>query len=97
MGRRTKIMTEEPYHHNPHIVVGYELPFAKDLITPGDFIRIKGRRGKFRFIKVVQNMETDVTWVDVTGDDGGFHSFYVEKIKTVIREKKSRRKKQLVV
>lgn len=82
---------------NPHIFIEYELPFANDVIRPGDIIRIKSDRGRYRFIRVVTNQQKNVTWVDcndiVAGD---FRSFYVEKIKLVERAKKSRRKKQSV-
>ncbi|HET8689515.1 MAG TPA: hypothetical protein VFM18_23130 [Methanosarcina sp.] len=80
---------------NPHIHVDYELPFAKDVIRPGDIIRIKADRGRFRFIRVATNMEKNVTWVDCFDvASGDYRSFYVEKIKLVERPKKSRRKKQ---
>lgn len=94
---RKKIDITEPYAYNPHIFVSYEFPFGRDVMKPGDPIRIKNQRGVFTFIKVVHNAEKDVTWVDVMArKDGQFRSFYVTQIKKIERPKISRRKKQSV-
>lgn len=95
---KRKIDLTEPYAFNPSIYVSYELPFGQDLMKPGDIIKIKNQRHSFKFIKVCHNAEKDVTWVDVMSTkDGQFRSFYVEKIKLIVRPKRSRRKKQSVV
>lgn len=98
MPRKRKAISAEPYGDNENIFVSYELPFGRDVMKPGDIIKIKNERGKFRFIKCAHHAGKDVTWVDVMNiDNGEFRSFYVEKIKLIIRPKKSRRKKQSVV
>lgn len=95
--KKAKQAEDTPPYANPHIHVEYELPFARDVIKPGDIVRIKSDRGRYRFVRVATNTEKNVTWIDchdvVSGD---FRSFYVEKIKLVERAKKSRRKKQSV-
>lgn len=98
MAKRKAAITQEPYGHNPSIYVAYELPFGRDLMKPGDVLKIKNQRGTYRFLKVAHNADLDVTWVDVMNvKDGQYHSFYVEKIKLIVRPKKSRRKKQSVI
>lgn len=71
-----------------------ELEFEGETLRPGDKIRIKGERGIFTYRGWAHNAKTDVTWVDCTEDSAGsFRAFYIERIKSVIRPKKSRRKK----
>lgn len=86
-----------PYSNNDNIHVYYEVEYLKDIIKPGDKIRIKNVRGTFIFLWMAHNSEKDVTWIDcrnpVTGE---YRSFYIEKLKGLVRAKKSRRKKQLV-
>ena len=87
---------ETPPYLNEHIHVEYELPFARDVIKPGDIVKIKSDRGRYRFVRVATNRQKNVTWIDCHDvASGDFRSFYVEKIKFVER-KKSRRKKQSV-
>lgn len=91
---RKKITHSEPYHLNEHIKVMYELPFGKDMIKPGDYVRIKNQRGKYRVYQFAYHNESAVTWVDVMNETtGAFHSYYVTRIKRVERSKKSIRKK----
>lgn len=98
MPRKQKVDLREPYAHNDQIFVSYEFPFGRDVMKPGDIIKIKNQRGKFKFLKVAHNASKDVTWVDVMKvEDGQFYSFYIDRIKLIIRPKKSRRKKQGVV
>jgi hypothetical protein len=98
MPRKKKVEITQPYGYNENIFVAYEFPFGRDVMKPGDIIKIKNQRGKYRFIKVAHHAGKDVTWVDVMNvDDGQYYSFYVERIKLIIRPKKSRRKKQSVV
>jgi hypothetical protein len=95
--KRSKELAQEPDYLSPHILVDYELPFARDMIKPGDIIRIKGDRGRYRFKRVATNTALGVTWVDCHDImTGTFRSFYIENIKLVERPKKSRRKKQSV-
>jgi len=96
--RRKPRVKIEPYHMHSHVVVFDELPFGNDVIKPGDMIRIKNRRGQFKFYKVCHNMQKDVTWVDCMDVKTlEWRSFYIDEIKCVIRPKRSRRKKQGVI
>jgi hypothetical protein len=86
-----------PYSMNPNIHVYFELQFLKDVIKPGDKIRFKNVRGEFIFLHMAHNSEKDVTWIDCRSPaTGEYRSFYVDRLKGVVRDKKSRRKKQLV-
>lgn len=86
-----------PYSMNENIHVYYELEFLKDVIKPGDKITFKGVRGEFIFILMAHNSEKDVTWIDCSNPaTGEYRAFYVDRLKSVVRAKKSRRKKQLV-
>ena len=86
-----------PYDKHPHIHVYYELNFLKDTIKPGDKITFKNMRGHFIFLHLAHNSEKDVTWIDCRNPaTGEYRSFYVERLKGLVRAKKSRRKKQLV-
>ena len=86
-----------PYSMNENIHVYYELEFLKDVIKPGDKITFKGVRGQFTFILMAHNSEKDVTWIDCRNPaTGEYRAFYVDRLKSVVRAKKSRRKKQLV-
>ena len=86
-----------PYSINSDIHVYYELEFMRDVIKPGDKIRFKGIRGEFTFILMAHNSKLDVTWIDCRNPaTGEYRSFYVDRLKGLVRAKKSRRKKQLV-
>ncbi len=91
---RKKATQREPYWLNPHIKTMHELPFGRDIIKPGDNIRIKNQRGTYKVYQFAYNDQTAVTWVDcMHNDHGSFHSFYVTRIKRVDRAKRSIRKK----
>ena len=97
MPRKKKEYEYIPYSINPNIHVYYELEFLKDVIKPGDRITFKGVRGEFTFLHMAHNSELDVTWIDCRNPATGEHrSFYVDRLKGLVRAKKSRRKKQLV-
>ena len=92
--KKTVKMNLEPYPLNPDISVQYELAFKKDMIKPGDKIKIKGQRGTFVFRRLAHNSKLDVTWIDCSdADTGETRSFYVEKLMKVIRPKRSYRKR----
>ncbi len=96
MPRKNKI-EYIPYSKNENIHVYYELEFLKDVIKPGDKIKFKNIRGHFVFLHMAHNSEKDVTWIDCRNiETGEYRSFYIERLKGLIREKRSRRKKQLV-
>lgn len=91
---RKRVTDSEPYNFNPHIKMMYELPFGNDLIKPGDKVRIKNQRSTFEVYQFAYHSESAVTWVDCRNTaTGSYHSFYVHKIRNVVRPKKSIRKK----
>lgn len=98
MRRRTKpIQTANPSsssYLSLDISTYTELEFGKDIIKPGDKIKIKNARGYFIFLKWAHNSHLDVTWVDcMNPETGEFRSFYIDSLKGVYRAKKSIRKK----
>lgn len=77
-----------------HILHYYEWPFEGDIIKSGDVVRFKNVRGTFKVLKFVHNTESNIQWVDcMRVETGEYVSYYLDKIKYVIRPKKSRRKK----
>lgn len=83
-----------PYWYNPDISLFYSLEFGKKIIEPGTRFKVKGSRGTFVFHKLVHNSKTDKTWVDCMDDyTGEYRSFYVDKIKSVVAPKRSRKDK----
>jgi hypothetical protein len=83
-----------PYRNNPHVYVYYELEFGKDVIKPGDKIKIKFDRDTYTFLRLAHHSKHDTTWVDcISLKKGSWHSFRVEDVQRVIRPKRSRRKK----
>jgi len=91
--KKSKASELPPYWFNPDISVFYELEFGKSVINPGDSIKIKNSRGTFRFIKLVHNAKTNVTWIDCMDSfTGEFKSFYVDRLKNIVINKRSRKK-----
>lgn len=83
-----------PYWLNPDISVFYELSFNKDVLVPGTRFKIKNARGTFVFHKLVHNSRLDKTWVDCMDDaTGEYKSFYVDRIKSIVKLKRSRKDK----
>jgi len=80
-----------PYHNN--ITVFYEWNIGKDIILPGDKILFKNVRGKFTYIKTVENRDKNVVWIDCIEDKTKtFRSFYADKLKLKVKPKKFRKK-----
>jgi hypothetical protein len=53
-------------------------------VTPGTELKIKGERGRFRFMQVIKTPTTE--WIDVYGGPKGaecIRSFYLDRVKTV--------------
>lgn len=97
MAKKKKEYEYVPYSMNDDIHVYYELEFLKDTIKPGDKIKFKNVRGHFVFLHMAHNSALDVTWIDCRNPETGeYRSFYVDRLKSLVRDKKSRRKKQLV-
>lgn len=93
--KKTKAPKSEskPFNHNENIHIYYNLEFGKDEIGPGTPLKFKNQRGVFKFIKWVHNQDLDVQWIDCMDiTTGEFRSFYMERLKNIVK-KKSRRKK----
>lgn len=85
---------QNAYPANDDIHVQYELEFGKDLIKPGTKIRIKNDRNVYLFRCLAHNSRLDVTWIDcISADGAGWRSFSIDKLKCVVKPKRSRRKK----
>lgn len=94
--KRSKFtITEDPYPTaDGKVVVYYEFPLGKEVVVPGDKIRIKNQRGFFIFKRLAHHLEKNVQWVDCYEEIGGkYRAFYVDRVKSVYRPKKSRVKK----
>lgn len=97
MSRQKKEYDRKPYHVNDDISVFYEIKYGSEVIKPGDLIKIKDARGSFRFIQLAHNIQKDVTWIDCIDNlTGEYRSFYVDRLKGLLRAKKSIRKKMNV-
>lgn len=85
------------YGVNPDISVFYELKFGKDIIKPGDSLKFRDVRGTFKFVRLAHNIKKDVTWIDCfSPTTGEYRSFYVDRLRGIVRAKKSIRKKMNV-
>lgn len=90
--RKSKRTELNPYWYNPYISVFYELEFNKKILTPGTRFRVKGSRGTYIFHKLVHHSKNDKTWIDCMDDTTGeYRSFYVERVKSVVPPKRSRK------
>lgn len=69
---------------------------GNDEIVPGDKILFKNTRGKFTFVKAVENRELGVTWIDCLEDKTQtFRSFYADKLKGKVRVRRQRKRKSV--
>lgn len=83
-----------PYQNNDNVVVQYELQFGKDLIQPGDRVKIKFDRDVYQFVRLAHHIKHDNTWIDcMSVSRGSWHSFRLERIQRKIKPKRSRVKK----
>jgi hypothetical protein len=85
-----------PYAVNPDIYVLYELQFGNDLIKPGTKIKFKNDRTIYLFRLLAHNKKLDQSWIDVMEEGGGWRSFRVENLKSVVKPKRSRRHKPVI-
>lgn len=80
-----------------HIAVQYEFEFEGDIIKPKTPIKMKNTRGTFKFRCLATNVRTGSTWIDcIDNATGEWRSFRVEKLKCIVKPKKSRRRKKNV-
>ena len=92
--RKPKRTELTPYWYNPDISLFYELEFGKKLLVPGTRFKVKGSRGTFIFHKLVHHSKLDKTWIDCMDDNTGeYKSFYVDRVKSVLPPKRSRKDK----
>ena len=83
-----------PYGGNPNIIINYELPFGKDIIKPGDKIKFKNDRDTYIFQRACSHLVTGNDWIDCLSiNKKSFQSMRMEKLKRVIRPKRSRAKR----
>jgi hypothetical protein len=83
-----------PMNLNPNWIVTEEYSYGKDLIVPGDKIKIKFERGEYKFIHHVFHIKKEVEWIDCIGPEG-FRSFYTDQLKGKVKAKKFRKKKNV--
>lgn len=84
------------YHEREDIVVQFELEFGKDTIKTGTVLKMKNMRGTYKFRCLAHNVKTDATWLDcIDMRTGEWRSFRVTKIRSVVKPKRSRRKKNV--
>jgi hypothetical protein len=81
-----------PINLNPNWLVSEEYNHGRDLIIPGDRVKIKFERGDYKFIRHVFHTQKEVEWIDCVGAEG-YRSFYVDVIKGKVKPKKFRRKR----
>jgi hypothetical protein len=93
VAKRKSEWWENAYVFNDDIHVLYELEFNKDIIKPGSRIKIKNQRGVFIFRCVAHNIKLDSTWIDCLGPNHQWHSFPIDRLKNLVKPKRSRRKK----
>ena len=94
MNKRDKPKVQStPFPHNKSIVIKYEVEHGRDTIVPGDKILFKNTRGRFKFVKLVENGDRGVCWIDcIEEKTQTFRSFYLEKLKAKVKPKRPRRK-----
>jgi len=98
MTRTKRLYDEIPerYGDNEHISLQYHFDFKGKEITPGTKLKIKGEYGDtFVFQQLAHNSKLDSTWIDCMSTKlGVFRSFRVDRVSSVVVEKRSRAKKQ---
>lgn len=92
MNKRDKAKVKsKPFPHNDQIFIHYEFEHGKDTIVPGDKILFKNTRGRFKFVKFVENKSTDVSWIDcIEEKTHTFRSFYADRLKAKVKPKRQR-------
>jgi hypothetical protein len=80
----------------PHIIASYEFELDGDTILPKALIKFKNTRGSFKFRCVATNTQTGKTWIDcINADTGEWKSFYVEKLKGLVKPRRPRRRRKV--
>lgn len=77
-----------------HVSVLFEIECGKDIIKPGTLIKFKNQRGTFKFRCLAHNTRTDATWIDcIDVATSQYRAFDADKLKGIVKPKKSRRRK----
>lgn len=84
---------DSAYSQRPDIEVAFEYEFGKDTLVPGTKIRIKHKRGEYKFRCFATNVKTGKSWIDVIEIGHAFRSYRPEAIRCVVKPKKARRKR----
>lgn len=83
------------YEGRDDIAVQYEMEHNGDLIKPGTVIKMKNMAKTFKFRCLAHNIKLDSTWIEcIDNTTGEWRAFRVDKLKGVVKPKKSRRKKK---
>lgn len=94
MNKRNKSAPTKPFPYHDGMVIHMQWTVGNDEIVPGDKILFKNTRGKFTFVKVVENIPKGVTWVDCIEDKTHtFRSFYADKLKAKVKPRRQRKPK----
>lgn len=97
--RRSRVKNPDSWWQNaylgmPDVIPTYEFEFEGDTIIPKMPIKFKNTRGVFKFRCVATNIRTGKTWIDcINSDTGEWKSFYIEKLKGVVKPKARRRRR----
>ncbi len=84
---------EGAYSASPHIEVEYEIDFNGDQIVPLTKIKIKNKRGEFKFRCRATNTQTGRVWIDcLDATSGEWRSFYADQIRNVVKPKRRRKR-----
>lgn len=87
---------ENAWKGHEYIIPQFEFKAGRDMVRPGQLIRIKGKQGTFKFRCLATNTRQDVTWIEcVETKTGHFRAFHIEEFKSIVKPKKSRRKKPI--
>ncbi len=84
MARRKKTETVDAVRPDSHWILEDEIQINGRNVIKGTELKIKGERGRFRFLRRVNTGKS--TWIDVWGGPKGsecMRSFYEERVKTV--------------
>lgn len=92
--RKTNAPRSQEYQLPDHVTKYTELDFDGEVISPGQKVKIKNRRGTFTYRGWAHNSKRDVQWLELIDDKTGqFRQFYVDQLRSVVRPKRSRAKK----
>lgn len=90
--KKQSVYEGPPFASDPTIEVFSEYVFStKKTFAPGDLLRIKRTRGKFKFARHVVSPSRNAEWIDVIDSNGQFRAFYVCDIKGPVPVRRSKK------